>query len=309
MFKNTRLSAFFAAVLLSVTATTALVAAPAFADAPASAAASAPAADAAPAAPAADAAAPAADAAAPAADAAAPAKTEEVHNPFGLSAVWDGGFVPRATLIIMVIMSIGTWYIIITKLIDQMKIFKQAKEAAAKFWKAPSIAAGSATLEEGSPFRFIAESGTKATAHHDGALLEQIDLSTWVTMSIQRASDKVQSRLQDGLSFLATVGSTAPFIGLFGTVWGIYGALTAIGMTGNASIDKVAGPVGEALIMTAFGLLVAVPAVLGYNWLVRRNKSAMEDIRSFSADVHSVLVSGVMSTSEAGRAAGAKKIG
>ena len=304
MFKNTRLSAFFAAVLLSVTATTALVAAPAFADAPASAAASAPAADAAPApAPV------AADAAAPAADAAAPAKTEEVHNPFGLSAVWDGGFVPRATLIILSIMSIGSWYIIITKLLDQMKIFKQAKEAASKFWKAPSIAAGSATLSEGSPFRFIAESGTKATAHHDGALLEQIDLSTWVTMSIQRASDKVQSRLQDGLSFLATVGSTAPFIGLFGTVWGIYGALTAIGMTGNASIDKVAGPVGEALIMTAFGLLVAVPAVLGYNWLVRRNKSAMEDIRSFSADVHSVLVSGVMSTSEAGRAAGAKKIG
>lgn len=309
MFKNTRLSAFFAAVLLSVTATTALVAAPAFADAPASAAASAPAADAAPAPAAADAAAPAADAAAPAADAAAPAKTEEVHNPFGLQAVWDGGFVPRATLIILAIMSIGSWYIIITKLMDQMKIFKQAKETAAKFWKAPSIAAGSATLTEGSPFRFIAESGTKATAHHDGALLEQIDLSTWVTMSIQRASDKVQSRLQDGLSFLATVGSTAPFIGLFGTVWGIYGALTNIGMTGNASIDKVAGPVGEALIMTAFGLLVAVPAVLGYNWLVRRNKTAMEDVRSFSADVHSVLISGAMSTSEAGRAAGAKKIG
>ncbi|MDN2708649.1 MULTISPECIES: MotA/TolQ/ExbB proton channel family protein [unclassified Janthinobacterium] len=309
MFKNTRLSAFFAAVLLSVTATTALVAAPAFADAPASAAASAPAADAAPAPVAADAAAPAADAAAPAADAAAPAKTEEVHNPFGLQAVWDGGFVPRATLIILAIMSIGSWYIIITKLMDQMKIFKQAKETAAKFWKAPSIAAGSATLTEGSPFRFIAESGTKATAHHDGALLEQIDLSTWVTMSIQRASDKVQSRLQDGLSFLATVGSTAPFIGLFGTVWGIYGALTNIGMTGNASIDKVAGPVGEALIMTAFGLLVAVPAVLGYNWLVRRNKTAMEDVRSFSADVHSVLISGAMSTSEAGRAAGAKKIG
>src|SRR5450830_53856 len=304
MFKNTRLSAFFAAVLLSVTATTALVAAPAFADAPASAAASAPAADAAPAA--------AADAAAPAADAAAaPAKSEEVHNPFGLQAVWEGGFVPRATLVILAIMSIGSWYIIITKLLDQMKIFKQAKETAAKFWKAPSIAAGSATLAEGSPFRFIAESGTKATAHHDGALLEQIDLSTWVTMSIQRASDKVQSRLQDGLSFLATVGSTAPFIGLFGTVWGIYGALTAIGMTGNASIDKVAGPVGEALIMTAFGLLVAVPAVLGYNWLVRRNKTAMEDVRSFSADVHSVLISGAMSTSEAGRAAGAtaKKIG
>ena len=313
MFKNTRLSAVLAAVLFSVTAAGALVSIPASAQTTEPAAATAPAADAAaaPAAPATDAAAPAAaatDAGAPA-PAVAPGAQEEVHNPFGFEAVWNGGFVPRATLIILALMSMGTWYIIITKLLDQMKIFKQSKEATAKFWKAPSIAAGSASLKEGSPFRFIAETGTKATQHHDGALLEQIDLSTWVTMSIQRAVDKVQSRLQDGLSFLATVGSTAPFIGLFGTVWGIYGALTAIGMTGNASIDKVAGPVGEALIMTAFGLLVAVPAVLGYNWLVRRNKTAMEDVRSFSADVHSVLISGAMSSSEAGRAAGAKKIG
>ncbi|MCS0611403.1 MotA/TolQ/ExbB proton channel family protein [Massilia kyonggiensis] len=311
MFKNTRLSATVAALLFSVTAASALVSAPAFADAPASAAASAPAA-----APAADAAAPAADAAA-SAPAAAPAaggeaKKEEVENPFGPMAVWNGGVVSRGTLIILAIMSMGSWYILITKLIDQMKIFKQSKETNQKFWKAPSIAAGAAQLSEGSPFRFIAETGTKATQHHDGALLEQIDLSTWVTMQIQRAVDKVQSRLQDGLSFLATVGSTSPFIGLFGTVWGIYNALTNIGMTGNASIDKVAGPVGEALIMTAFGLFVAVPAVLGYNWLVRRNKSAMEDVRSFSADVHSVLISGAMHTSEAARAQGAgtaKKVG
>jgi biopolymer transport protein ExbB len=311
MFKNTRLSATVAALLFSVTAASALVSAPAFADAPASAAASAPAA-----APAADAAAPAADAAA-SAPAAAPAaggeaKKEEVENPFGIQAVWEGGVVSRMTLIILAIMSMGSWYIIVTKLLDQMKIFKQSKETNQKFWKAPSIAAGSAQLTDGSPFRFIAETGTKATQHHDGALLEQIDLSTWVTMQIQRAVDKVQSRLQDGLSFLATVGSTAPFIGLFGTVWGIYNALTNIGMTGNASIDKVAGPVGEALIMTAFGLFVAVPAVLGYNWLVRRNKTAMEDVRSFSADVHSVLISGAMHTSEAARAQGAstaKKVG
>jgi biopolymer transport protein ExbB len=304
MFKNTRLSALLAAVLFSVTAASALVSAPAFADAPASAAASAPAA-----APAADAAAPAAAAPA-AAPAAAGPKQEEVANQFGFDAVWNGGVVSRCTLIILAIMSMGSWYIIITKLLDQMKIFKQSKETNQKFWKAPSIAAGSAQLTDGSPFRFIAETGTKATQHHDGALLEQIDLSTWVTMQIQRAVDKVQSRLQDGLSFLATVGSTSPFIGLFGTVWGIYNALTNIGMTGNASIDKVAGPVGEALIMTAFGLFVAVPAVLGYNWLVRRNKTAMEDVRSFSADVHSVLISGAMHTSEAARAAtGAKKVG
>ena len=300
MFKNTRLSALLAAVLFSVSAASALVSAPAFADAPAaSAAASAPAADAAaPAAPAADAA---------AAPAAPKVEKVEAENPYGFSAVWDGGVVSRMTLIILSLMSMGSWYIIITKLLDQMKIFKQSKEAQQKFWKAPSIAAGSAALKDGSPFRYIAETGTKATQHHDGALLEQIDLSSWVTMQIQRSVEKVQSRLQDGLSFLATVGSTAPFIGLFGTVWGIYNALTNIGMTGNASIDKVAGPVGEALIMTAFGLFVAVPAVLGYNWLVRRNKSAMEDIRSFSADVHSVLVSGVMTTANA--AATAKKVG
>jgi biopolymer transport protein ExbB len=307
MFKNTRLSAVLAAVLFSVTAASALVSAPAMADAPASAAAEAPAA-----APADTAAAPAADAAAaaPAAEgaAAAPAGKEEVENPFGIKAVWESGWVPRGTIIIMSLMSIGSWYIIITKLIDQTKIMRQAKDMNAKFWKASSIAAGTATLADGSPFRFIAETGTKATGHHDGALLEQIDLSTWVTMSIQRAVDKVQSRLQDGLSFLATVGSTAPFIGLFGTVWGIYGALTNIGMTGNASIDKVAGPVGEALIMTAFGLAVAVPAVLGYNWLVRRNKTVMEDIRTFSADVHSVLISGAMSTADSAAKA-AKKIG
>ena len=305
MFKNTRLSAVLAAVLFSISAV-------AFADAPA------------PAAPATEAAAPAAApadaAAAPAVDAAAAAPTdapavaagekEEVHNPYGIEAMWnEGDFVTKGTAIVLALMSMGSWYIIITKLIDQVKIGNQAKEVSSKFWKASSIAAGSASLKEGSPFRFIAETGTKATVHHDGALLEQIDLSTWVTMSIQRAVEKVQSRLQDGLSFLATVGSTAPFIGLLGTVWGIYNALTAIGMSGNASIDKVAGPVGEALIMTAFGLVVAVPAVLGYNWLVRRNKTAMEDVRSFSADVHSVLISGAMSTSEAGRAAGAKKIG
>ena len=110
-------------------------------------------------------------------------------------------------------------------------------------------------------------------------------------MSIQRAIDNVQSRTQDGLAFLATVGSTAPFVGLFGTVWGIYHALTAIGIAGQASIDKVAGPVGEALIMTAIGLAVAVPAVLGYNWLIRRNKAAMEEVRSFGADLHAVLLS------------------
>jgi len=285
---KTRFSAFLAAAVLALSAA---AVAPAFADEAASAASAAPAASVA---------APAADAAAPAPTATdAPAK-EVIENPYGLDALWKtGDFVAKGTLIIMVIMSMGSWYILITKIIDQVKLSGQASDARSKFWKAASVQAGAASLKEGSPFRFIADSGIKATEHHEGALLEQIDLNTWVSMSIQRAVDKVQSRLQDGLAFLATVGSTAPFVGLFGTVWGIYHALTAIGMSGQASIDKVAGPVGEALIMTAIGLAVAVPAVLGYNFLVRRNKSAMEEVRAFAADLHSVVLSGSMSKTAA----------
>jgi biopolymer transport protein ExbB len=280
---KTRFSALLAAVLFSVTTVTTLVAPQmAFAaDEPASAAA----------------------AAAPAAGAPVPppeVSKEAVDNPYGLDALWKGGdFVARGTLIILVIMSMGSWYILITKMIDQIRLGAQSRAATGSFWKAKSVSAGIASLDAKSPFRYIAENGSKSTEHHESALLEQIDLNTWVTMSIQRSVDKVQSRLQDGLAFLATVGSTAPFIGLFGTVWGIYHALTAIGIAGQASIDKVAGPVGEALIMTAIGLAVAVPAVLGYNFLVRRNKSAMEDVRAFSADLHSVLLSGAMTTKRA----------
>jgi biopolymer transport protein ExbB len=148
---------------------------------------------------------------------------------------------------------------------------------------------GADTLAADSPFRFIAEKGLESAGKHTG-MLGAVDYNTWLTMSLQRAIQNVQNRMQDGLALLATVGSTAPFVGLFGTVWGIYNALVKIGMSGQASIDKVAGPVGESLIMTAIGLAVAVPAVLGYNWLVRRNKVAMEDVNAFGADLHAVLL-------------------
>jgi len=218
---------------------------------------------------------------------------EVIENPYGLEALWkQGDFISRGVLIILVIMSMGSWYIMFVKVWEQSKLFRQEREVRAKFWAANSVNDGAGQLKEGTAFRYIAESGISSTQHHEGKLLEQIDLNTWVTMSLQRAVDNVASRLQDGLAFLATVGSTSPFVGLFGTVWGIYHALTAIGIAGQASIDKVAGPVGEALIMTAFGLAVAVPAVLGYNWLVRRNKVALEYLRNFGADLHMVLVSG-----------------
>jgi biopolymer transport protein ExbB len=223
----------------------------------------------------------------------AAATTETVANPYGLDALWrQGDFVSKGTLIILAIMSIGSWYIGILKLLEQAKLMKQAKESDEKFWKANSVKDGIAGLNEDSAFRFVAEKGAYAAEHHEGSVIERVDLNVWVAMSIQRAIDIVNNRLQNGLAFLATVGSTAPFVGLFGTVWGIYHALTAIGIAGQASIDKVAGPVGEALIMTAFGLAVAVPAVLGYNWLVRRNKVALELVRHFGGGVHMTLLGG-----------------
>jgi len=276
MLKMTRLASLAAVLFLASAATVVPLAAQAQTP---PAAPSAPAATAAPAAP------------APSPALAAGTKTTEVvENPYGLEALWRGGdLVSRITLGILVIMSMGSWYIIITKVYEQAKMNKAAKAAEKSFWSAPSVRAGADGLKKTSPFRFIAETGLEATAKHVG-LLGNVDMNEWITMSIQRAIDNVSSRTQDGLAFLATVGSTAPFVGLFGTVWGIYHALTAIGIAGQASIDKVAGPVGEALIMTAFGLAVAVPAVLGYNWLVRRNKSAMEKVRGFGADLHAVLL-------------------
>ncbi len=288
-FLNSMRTPFAAALLALATVAAAPTTALAQASAPADATA--------PAAAASDASATPAPAAAPDAGAApiapAAAGKETIDNPYGLGALWrDGGWIAKGNLVIMLIMSMGSWYIIFTKYWEQRKMFQSANGVSDGFWTAGSIKAGANTLEEGSAFRYIAESGLKSSEHHEGTLVEQIDRHTWISMSVSRAVENIQSRLSDGLAFLATVGSTAPFVGLFGTVWGIYGALTQIGIAGQASIDKVAGPVGEALIMTALGLAVAVPAVMGYNWLVRRNKSVMEKVRAFSGDLHNVLLAG-----------------
>jgi len=301
MLKMNRLAKFAAALLVALP--TALAPVAAFSQTPPPRAPASPP-PAAPPAPAADAAATAPAVPAIPAVPAAPAKvgektTEIIENPYGLEALWKGGdLVARITLGILVVMSMGSWYIIITKVYEQARMGHQARAADKKFWSAPSVQKGALELKEGSPYRFMAESGIEATQKHEG-LLGSVDMNTWVSMSIQRAIDNIQSRTQDGLAFLATVGSTAPFVGLFGTVWGIYHALTAIGIAGQASIDKVAGPVGEALIMTAIGLAVAVPAVLGYNWLIRRNKAAMERVRGFGADLHAVLLSSQQSPAAA----------
>lgn len=226
---------------------------------------------------------------------------EKVDNPYGLKALWnEGDLIAKTTLLILVVMSVSTWYVMISKLFELNKIGGQAKAAEKTFWSAPSVAQGVDSLKEQSPFRFIAQAGLESTKKHEG-LLAHISFADWTSQSIQRATDSVQGNMQNGLALLATVGSTAPFVGLFGTVWGIYNALVKIGVSGQASIDKVAGPVGESLIMTAIGLAVAVPAVLGYNFIVRRNKTTMDKIRGFGSDLHSVLIGSNAA------AAGAKK--
>ena len=210
-------------------------------------------------------------------------------NPYGMEALWEGSdLVTKVVLLLLLIMSMGSWYIMIVKVLEQSKMGRQARDAQA-FWSAATVAEGTAALEQDSPYRYLADAAGTAVQKHHG-LMGHIPINDWIAMAIQRAVDRVQSNTQNGLAFLATVGSTSPFVGLFGTVWGIYHALTAIGISGQASIDKVAGPVGEALIMTAIGLAVAVPAVLAYNWLVRRNKAVMDEVRAFGSDLHAVVL-------------------
>jgi biopolymer transport protein ExbB len=238
--------------------------------------------------------------AAAAAQAASQKKNGEVtttENPYGLESLWKGSDnISRSVLIILAIMSAGSWYILITKLLEQTKMNRHARTVDRKFWDQQSIGAAASSLEKNSAYRYIAEAGVAATTDH-GGLKSHIPTVEWIPMSITAAVDRVHANTQAGLAFLATVGSTSPFVGLFGTVWGIYHALTAIGISGQASIDKVAGPVGEALIMTALGLAVAIPAVLAYNWLARRNKAVMDEVREFADELNAVIVG------SAGRAA------
>ena len=226
--------------------------------------------------------------------AAAPAKpaAESLDNPYGLKAIVDhGDVVSKGVLGLLMVMSLGTWYVLISKLLEQRKLLSEAKAvgAGAKFWSAGSLQQGSEGLANDGAFRYVTQTAIEAGKHHEG-MLAGVDLSAWLTTSLDEAGVEVEHRMQKGLGFLATVGSTSPFIGLFGTVWGILNALTAIGVAGQASIDKVAGPVGEALIMTAIGLAVAVPAVLGYNWLVGRNTAALHCVTTFSSKLRATLL-------------------
>ena len=225
-----------------------------------------------------------------------------MDSQFGLASVWtQGDMVTKGVAIVLLAMSLASWMVIILKALDIIKYKKLAKQAE-DFWHSEDFAAGMAKLgnDPTNPFRHLALEGREATAHHRNTkvhLHDSLDVSDWVTRSLRNTIDEFTARLQSGLAILASVGSTAPFIGLFGTVWGIYHALVAIGTSGQSTIDKVAGPIGEALIMTALGLAVAIPAVLGYNALVRGNKSILSKLNSFAHDLHAYFVTGARVTS------------
>jgi biopolymer transport protein ExbB len=220
-----------------------------------------------------------------------------MNSQFGLTHVWtQGDWVTRSTAIILLAMSLASWFVMVMKALDLVRLRKLAAQVEA-FWHSPDFEHGLKALDpQANPFRQMAIDGRDAVAHHHGSsgrhLHGTLDLSDWVTRTLRNAMDDTLSQMQRGLAILASVGSTAPFVGLFGTVWGIYHALIAIGLAGQASIDKVAGPIGEALIMTALGLAVAIPAVLGYNALVRGNKAVAAKLSRFAHDLHAYLVTG-----------------
>lgn len=223
-----------------------------------------------------------------------------METQFGLAHVWNqGDWVTRTVALILLAMSVASWAVIIVKALDLRRHRAQARRSH-DFWHSQDFAAALDKLPgSDNPFRLLAQEGQDATRHllHlDGEapaqLRDSLDVSEWVTRALRNSIDDFTARLQSGLSVLASIGSTAPFVGLFGTVWGIYHALLGIGAAGQASIDQVAGPIGEALIMTALGLVVAIPAVLGYNALVRGNKGVLHQLNRFAHDLHAYFVTG-----------------
>ena len=233
-------------------------------------------------------------------------------SPYGLETMWtQGDFVTKGVAMLLVAMSIASWYVIVTKALQLWRYGRAGKAAGHEFWDTTSVDEGLSTLGSNNPFAEIAQAGVGAMRHHTahkGHLHDQLSVSDWVTLSLRQAIDEAAGKLQTGMAVLASVGSSAPFVGLFGTVWGIYHALVSIGTAGQASIDKVAGPVGEALIMTALGLAVAIPATFGYNALVRGNKAITAKLNKFGFDLHALFVTGARTEQAHGDAGGNAKL-
>lgn len=235
-------------------------------------------------------------------------------NPYSIESLWhQGDMVIKTVAVVLLGMSIVSWCIILLRAWGLLSL-RGALKASQDFWHAHSFSEGMRLLgsdKSGNPFRQLAEEGQAAVDHHEAHksdLHGQLPLADWLTSCLRHSIDDSAERLQKGLSVLASVGSTSPFIGLFGTVWGIYHALVSIGLSGQASIDKVAGPVGEALIMTAFGLAVAIPAVLAYNALTRQNKRVLARLNRFAHELHAFFLTGAPLKRENGKVRSLKPV-
>ncbi len=207
--------------------------------------------------------------------------------------------VGKTLLVVLLLMSVISWAIIVIKGLTLVARKRRSEKFLDFFWNATSLEAVAfevGTHDARDPFSHLTSHALHAQAHHakyGAAKLEEAGSSAeFVTRTIKKVLDEETTRLENGLAMLATVGATAPFVGLFGTVWGVYHALVAIGMSGAGTLDKVAGPVGEALIMTGLGLAVAIPAVMGYNWLVRSNRVILSKLDAFAYELHTFVSMG-----------------
>ncbi|MEK6348138.1 MAG: MotA/TolQ/ExbB proton channel family protein [Burkholderia sp.] len=216
---------------------------------------------------------------------------------YGLANVWQqGDLITRFILVFLGGMSVVSWAVMIVKGLANRRLARLGLTAQTRFWAARSIDEGIETLERGAhdnPYRQLALAAREASEQKHQPLLEDgLGGGEWIAYCVRNALDEQVAHLQSGLAVLASIGSTSPFVGLFGTVWGIYHALVAIGASGQASLDHVAGPVGEALITTAVGLFVAIPAVLGYNFVARGNKNVGQKLLRFSHQLNVFYVTG-----------------
>jgi len=220
------------------------------------------------------------------------------ENNFGFAHLWAGGdAISHGVAAILAIMSIASWYLILAKAWDWYQLRRAARGITA-FWSATSVSEGIAHLEAtsgNSPFVHLARQASSCAddcEHASGQLAARLDPAEQMERALRQQLSTTQAVMENGLTVLATTGATAPFVGLFGTVWGIYHALVAIGVSGQAALEKVAGPVGEALIMTAAGLAVALPAVFAYNAFTRANRVLLSNLDAFAHDLHAFFTVG-----------------
>ena len=221
---------------------------------------------------------------------------ENMNEFNSLGFIAQGGLVSITVALVLLVMSLASWYLIFVKSYQLVTLRRAAIKFSEHFWQASSLELALNNQARSNPLSRLASQAVEAAEHHQQhaskRLADACNRDEFIARAMRRTISRETAKLESGLSVLASVGSVSPFVGLFGTVWGIYHALASISMSGQATLDKVSGPVGEALIMTALGLAVAIPAVLAYNALVRGNRNLLGLLENFAHDLHILLTTG-----------------